>query len=437
MKRHQHHKWFTIVPAPAGALARNDPLWITLILFGWLVGLSHCSHASDDWPVWRGPTRDGIAPAGQHPPIHWDEATHVLWKTKIPGHGNSSPIIVGDQIFLTTSQASDQTQSVVSIDRKTGKRLWQTTICQGDLSPKIHRNNTHATPTIAATGNRLFACFWNNNRVELAALDHDGKIIWKKTAGQFISRYPYGYGASPCLYKDTVIVSSECEKLGSMAAFDQADGTEIWRTPRNQGTGYSSPIVQRVADRDQLLISGSSRVTSYDPHNGKEIWSIKGPWEVTCCTMVFHENIVFANGGFPRGSTIAVKADGSGKVAWSNPVKSYEQSMLAHKGYIYAVSDNGVGYCWNALTGEEMWKQRLAGPVSASPVLAGGNIYITTERGKTFVFKANPSAFEPVAENQLGDSCFASLTIVDDRIYARVGFQRDGDTQQWLYCLAR
>ena len=103
MKRHQHHEWFTIVPAPAGTLARNDPLWITLILFGWLVGLSQCSHASDDWPVWRGPTRDGIAPAGQHPPIHWDEATHVLWKTKIPGRGNSSPIIVGDQIFLTTS----------------------------------------------------------------------------------------------------------------------------------------------------------------------------------------------------------------------------------------------------------------------------------------------------------------------------------------------
>ncbi len=437
MKRHQHHKWFTIVPAPAGALARNDPLWITLILFGWLVGLSHGSHASDDWPVWRGPTRDGIAPAGQHPPIHWDEATHVLWKTKIPGRGNSSPIIVGDQIFLTTSQASDQTQSVVSIDRKTGKRLWQTTICQGNLSPKIHRNNTHATPTIAATGNRLFACFWNNNRVELAALDHDGKIIWKKTAGQFISRYPYGYGASPCLYKDTVIVSSECEKLGSMAAFDQADGTEIWRTPRNQGTGYSSPIVQRVAGRDQLLISGSSRVTSYDPHNGKEIWSVPGPWEVTCGTMVFHENIVFANGGFPRGSTIAVKADGSGKVVWSNPVKSYEQSMLAHKGYIYSVSDNGVGYCWNALTGEEMWKQRLAGPVSASPILAGDNIYITTERGKTFVFSADPQRCELVAENQLGDSCFASLTIVNDRIYIRVGFQRDGKTQQWLYCLAR
>jgi len=109
--------------------------------------------------------------------------------------------------------------------------------------------------------------------------------------------------------------------------------------------------------------------------------------------------------------------------------------MLSHQGYLYAVSDNGVGYCWNALTGKEMWKQRLAGPISASPVLADDNIYVTTERGKTFVFKADPLKFVRVAENQLGDSCFASLTIVQDRIYMRVGMQPDGDTQQWLYCL--
>jgi len=407
------------------------------LLVGCLVSLSSIATGTDDWPTWRGPTKDGIAPTDQRPPIQWDEAKHVLWKTAIPGRGHSSPVIVGNQIFLTTSQASDQTQSVLSLDRETGKQLWQTTICQGNFSPAIHRNNTHASPTIAATEDRLFATFWNDNQVVLAALDHEGDLIWKKTAGQFISRYPFGYGSSPCLYHDTVIVNSECETLGSLAAFRQSDGSEVWRTPRNQGTGYSSPIIHHVAGEDQLLLSGSSRITSYNPSNGQENWSVKGPWEVTCSTMIFHRDIVIANGGFPQGSTVAVKADGSEQVVWSNTVKAYEQSMLVHDGYVYGISDRGVGYCWDAETGREMWKQRLAGPVSASPVLAGGHLYITTERGKTFVFKPNPSRYEAVAENQLGDSCFASLTIVNDRIYIRVGFQRDGETQQWLYCLAR
>ena len=451
MKHHQHPKWCTFLAVPAATLTRSGLIWTTLFFFGWLFTLSQRSVASDDWPVWRGPNKNGIAPVKQNPPVHWDTTNNVLWKTKIPGRGHSSPVIVGDQIFLTTSQISKETQSVLSLDRATGKQLWDTTICQGNLNDSIHPNNSHASPTIAATANRLFVCFWNNNQVELAALNHKGNIIWKKTAGKFISRYPFGYGASPCLYQNMVIVSSECEQIGSLAAFNQVDGSEIWRTPRDQGTGYSSPIVLRIADRDQLLLSGSSRVTSYNPCDGQEIWSVPGPWEVTCGTMVYSKescevawpfpysrldiDMVFANGGYPRGSTVAIHAADNPDVVWRNPVKSYEQSMLSHKGYIYAVSDNGVGYCWNALTGKEMWKQRLAGPVSASPILAGDNIYITTERGKTFVFGANPERFERVAENQLGDSCFASLTIVDHRIYVRVGF--GDDSEQWLYCLAR
>ena len=432
-----------------GSTARTN--WLALCLSCCLTCLALVASSQDDWPIWRGPTKDGIAPAGQRPPTEWGANRNVLWKTAIPGKGHSSPVIVGNQIFLTTSEAANQTQSVLSIDRKTGKQLWQTTIYQGELSSKIHPNNTHASSTVAATSERVFATFWNNDRVVLVALDHDGKQLWKKTAGPFVPRYPFGYGASPCLYKNMVIVNSECEKLGTLTAFRQSDGSEVWRTPRNVGTGYSSPIVHRVAGRDQLLISGSNSVTSYDPRNGQEIWSVAGPWEVTCGTMVFSKesyavawpfpytridiDMVFASGGYPRGSTVAIPVTDEPSIRWRNPVKSYEQSMLSHQGYLYAVSDNGVGYCWNALTGKEMWKQRLAGPISASPVLAGDNIYVTTERGKTFVFKADPLKFDRVAENQLGDSCFASLTIVQDRIYMRVGMQPDGDTQQWLYCL--
>lgn len=424
------------------------------LLMAWTVTtLAQVTWATDDWPVWRGPTKDGIAAPGQQPPVQWDDRTNVLWKSKLPGRGHSSPIIVGPRIFLTTSQESKGTQSVLCLSRESGELLWETTICTGNLSTQIHPNNTHASPTIVATDDRLFANFWNNDHVELASLDHEGNLIWKKTAGKFLPKYPFGYGASPCLFQDLVIVSLECEKIGALVAFHQKDGEERWRTPCIRGTGYSSPIVQRVADRDQLLISGSWSVRSYDPKDGQPLWSVEGPWEVTCGTMVsaalplqvgwptpsipITVDLVFASGGFPRGKTLAIRASGEVGLLWSNRVKSYEQSLLVDNGFVYGVSDRGVGYCWNAATGQEMWKQRLAGPVSASPVMAGGNIYITTERGKTFVFQASPEKYIPVAENQLGQSSFASLTVVNSRIYARVGFKDDGRGNQWLYCLAR
>ena len=424
-----------------------------LVTIGVIITLAQPSRASDDWPVWRGPTKDGIASPGQQPPVHWDDRTNVRWKSKIPGRGHSSPIIVGQRIFLTTCQEAKGTQSVLCFSRESGDLLWQTTICTGNLSPQIHPNNTHASQTIVATQDRLFANFWNNDQVELASLDHDGNLIWQKTVGDFLPKYPFGYGASPCLFDDLVIVSLECEKIGALVAFHQKDGKERWRTPRDRGTGYSSPIVHRVAGRDQLLISGSWSVRSYDPKDGQPLWSVEGPWEVTCGTMVstaldlyvgwpapsipITVDLVFASGGYPRGKTLAIRASGEVELLWSNRVKSYEQSLLVNGGFVYGVSDRGVVYCWDAVTGQERWKQRLAGPISASPVMAGGNIYITTERGKTFVFQASPEKYIPVAENQLGQSSFASLTMVNSRIYARVGFQDKGQASQWLYCLAQ
>ena len=130
-------------------------------------------------------------------------------------------------------------------------------------------------------------------------------------------------------------------------------------------------------------------------------------------------------------------ADGSGKVAWRNTVKCYEQSMLAHNGYLYAVSDRGVAYCWKASDGTQMWSSRLGGNISVSPVLAGGNIYVSNERGTTFVFKANPRKFEPVARNQLGNSAFATPSICGNRIYLRIANRGSRGSQDWLYCIGK
>ena len=153
------------------------------------------SSAQDDWPVWRGPTKDGIAPGKQKPPTEWSIEQNVVWKAKVPGRGHASPTIVGNQIFLATADKGEQTQSVVCFDRKSGEQLWETEVNKGGLVSKIHPNNTHASQTIVTHNKKLFVVFNNNGGVQLAALDFDGKIAWKKQVGKFTPKYPFGFGS--------------------------------------------------------------------------------------------------------------------------------------------------------------------------------------------------------------------------------------------------
>jgi outer membrane protein assembly factor BamB len=193
--------------------------------------------------------------------------------------------------------------------------------------------------------------------------------------------------------------------------------------------------VAKVAGRDQLLISGCETLSSYNPASGKQLWSFPGTTMATCGTMVWTDNLVIASGGYPKAETICMKADGSGEVVWKNRQKCYEQSMLVHDGYVYALTDKGVAYCWRATDGQQMWRERLAGPVSSSPVLVGDTIFQTIEDGTTFVFKANPQKFELVARNQLGSTGFASPTICGNRIYIRTTVNDGRKKQGMLYSL--
>lgn len=392
--------------------------------------------AADDWKTWRGPNGNGVADKGQKLPTSWTATKNVIWKSPIPGRGHSSPIIAGNRIFLTTADTSSRTQSVLCYDRESGKPVWKKDVNQGGFEKRIHNKNTHASPTVACDGERVFAVFINHGNAQLTALSMDGKILWQKAAGGYQPKaYQFGYGPSPTIYKNTVIVSSEYEAGGFLAAFDTKTGNQVWKTRRDPVISFSSPIVANIAGRDQLLISGGKKVSSFDPASGKVIWSIPGIWTVTCGTMVWDDDVVFASGGYPTNGTIAVKADGSKKVVWKNNVKCYEQSMLVVDGYLYGVNDNGIAYCWRCKDGKEMWKKRLGGPVSSSPILAGGNIYFTNEKGTTFVYKPNPQKLVPVAKNQLGDEGFATPTICGNRLYYRSASSSGGPRQEMLFCI--
>ena len=407
----------------------------------WLASLfSICLAVSvlgqDDWQNWRGPTGNGIADQDQKPPTSWDADKNVIWKTKVPGRGHASPIVLGDKIFLATADDKAKTQSVVCFDRESGKQLWSTLIHRGKFNPRIYRTNTHASSTIATHGGRsLFVVFNNDQAAQLTKLDMDGKIVWQKKAGIFKpTRYQFGFGASPIVHESNVIVASESETEAFVAAFDVESGDEKWRIKRPSATSYSTPVVANVGGREQLLISGGREVAGYSPEDGSNLWKTSAKWSVSCGTMVWDGDLVFASGGYPTKQTLAIRGD-NGKVVWQNRVKCYEQSMLALDGHIYALSDNGIAYCWDAKDGTEKWHARMESPVSASPVLAGGHIYFTSQRGNTFVIEANPNEYKLVSKNKLGNDTYATPAFCGNRIYTRIAELERDDRQEWLYCI--
>ncbi len=390
--------------------------------------------AESDWPWWRGPSRDGHAPASAKPPTSWSATENVVWKAPLPGRGHSSPIVVGDRIFLTTADDTKQEQAVLALSRTSGKQHWRKDVSQGGF-PKLHPKNTHATPSIASDGERLFVVFCHHETVQLTVFDLEGKQLWQKVVSPFRPRrYEYGYAPSPLIYRSTVIIAAEYDGDAAIAAFDRESGKEIWRTPRPGNISYSSPVVAHVAGRDQLLMSGADQICSYEPNGGKLLWSTPGTTAATCGTIVWDGDIIFASGGYPKAETLAIKADGSGEVLWKNNKKCYEQSMLATGGHLYALTDDGVAYCFRGSDGEQLWEKRLRGPVSASPVLAGGNIYWADEMGTVYVFKPNPEQFELVSRNQLLDDSFASPAVSGNQLFLRVA-KRGGKREEFLYCL--
>jgi outer membrane protein assembly factor BamB len=393
-----------------------------------------------DWRTWRGPHGNGIAAQGPEFPTAWSESQNILWSAPVPGRGHSSPTVVGDRVVLTTADEASQVQCVVAFDRASGKQAWKADLHKGGFPPKIHVKNTHASCTVASDGERLFALFFNSEAVHVTALDLEGKKLWHANVGPLKPRqYQHGYGASPALYKSLLLVAADSDDAGGgfIAALDAKTGKMKWKATRPVKSSFSSPVVAKVAGRDQLLLTGCDLVASYDPNTGKPLWSTEATTSATAGTMVWSGDLVFGSGGWPKAGTFAVRADGSAKVVWQNPQKCYEQSMLAHEGHVYAIADSGVVFCWDATDGSEKWNARVSGKPSSSPVLAGGNLYIADERGTTTVFRADPKEYKEVARNRLGDEALATPAFCGGRIYARVAKTSGGKREEFLYCIGK
>lgn len=421
---------------------------VSLLMIALLIGLPSCGKAEQpaaplppvepvggtegfkdtDWPWWRGPTRDGIAPVGtQKPPVEWSKDRHIVWKTPIPGRGHGSAIVVGDQVFIATADVDAQEQCLICLDRATGAVKWKTVVHSGGLIVEGNKKATLASTTPACDGQRVFINFLNNRAAHATALSRDGKKLWQTKVTDYVVHQ--GYGTSPTVYESLVLVSADNKGGGAFVGLHRATGDIVWKHQRPKKPNYASPIVHRIDGKDQLIFMGCDLLTSLSPLTGKVNWEHEGATTECVSSIVTDGAHVFTSGGYPKNHVAAVRADGSKKVAWEKGTRVYVPSMLIKGGHLYAVTDAGVAVCMEAATGNEVWKGRLGGTFSSSPVLAGELIYAINEGGEGFVFKASPRDFELVAKNRLGDEVFATPTIAGGRIFLRIA-ELEGDKRQ-------
>lgn len=394
----------------------------------------------NDWPWWRGPKRDGVADAKQNPPTKWSETENVQWKAPIPGRGHGSVTVVGDQVYVATAEPDRQVQSVLCINRNTGDQIWGAEVHKGGLESKIKQGNaksSHASATVACDGKRVFVNFLNNDAIYATALDRkDGSQIWQTKISDYVIHQ--GFGSSPAIYQGLVIIAADHKGGGKIVALDRASGKTVWSIDRPKLPNYASPIILPIDGKDQLVLIGCNLVTALDPLTGKSLWETKGSTEECVTSTVTDGTHVFSTGGYPKNHVAAIRADGSGKVAWENGARVYVPSLLVYGKHLYGVQDAGVATCWDCSNGKQVWTGRLGGTFSSSPVLVGERIYATNEEGKTFIFKATPEGLNIEAENQLGNEIFATPTICGGRIYTRVTvIGKDRKRQEWLYCLEK
>ena len=374
------------------------------------------------WPRWRGPSGQGLV-TGVGYPDTWSATENVLWRTPVPGSGNSSPIVWGDYIFLTTAYGAAQRLSLLAFRRADGELLWEASAPEGRRVVGNHQKNGYASATPATDGERIYVSFGPRG---LAAYDFDGALVWHTDVGT--TEAYHGTAGSPLLYGDRLILHQDQYRGSFITALDVATGGELWRTPRAANVGWSSPIAVRVDDHDEIIVNSSRSVYAYNPDTGAELWSCRGSTYEVIPTPVVGYGMVFCSSG-RAGPTLAIWPGGTGNVtdthlAWESPRGSpFVPSPILYRERLYMVNDmQSIATSLDVVTGERVWQGRLGVArregFSASPVALGGKVFFTNDEGETFVIRA-ADEFELLHVNTLDERTLASPALVDGRWYFR------------------
>jgi outer membrane protein assembly factor BamB len=373
------------------------------------------------WPRWRGPSGQGLI-AGTGYPDRWSATQNVLWKKPVPGRGNSSPIVWGDRIFLTTAHDGGRRMSLLSYRRTDGSLLWEVDAPAG-RGESVHQKNGHASATPSTDGERVYVSFGSRG---LMAFDFTGKLVWHRDLGA-MSNY-WGTAGSPLLYKDRVILYQDQNRGSFIAAFNARTGAELWRTARDASVGWGTPAAIHAAGRDEIIVNGQYAVVAYNPDTGRELWRASGTTMEAIPTPVVGHGLVFSASG-RAGPTLAIRPGGQGDVtrshvAWSSPRGSpFVPSPVLFGNYLYMVNDmTAIATAFDAPSGRTLWQGRLGVArregFSASPVAFDGKVFFTNDDGETFVLRAGET-FELLHTNSIGEPTLASPALVDGRWYIR------------------
>lgn len=404
---------------------------------------------AENWPGWRGPTGDGIS-TEKNLPTNWSQTENIAWRTPIAGEGHSSPVIWGDCVFLTTSLTEKNERQLLCLNRLDGKTVWERVVVNTEPET-LHRLNSRASGTPATDGKHIYVAFMQAKgemitapnvgsermitpgRIVVAAYDFDGNEKWKTDVGDFISAH--GFNSCPVLFEDLVIINGDHDGDAYIVAIDRETGEERWRTMReNKTRSYVTPIIREIGDRTQMILSGSISVASYDPRTGKRHWVLDGPTEQFVASMVYNGEHVFVTGGYPEKHILAIDPKGSGNVTETHITwrtirgASYVPSPILAGEYLLVVSDGGIATCFDAKSGDELWRERLAGDQSSSPVLADGIVYFFSDRGEATLVRPGDE-FEVVANNRLDEPISSSPAISQGQIFVR--------THEALYCIGK
>lgn len=390
---------------------------------------------AEDWPEFRGPGAQGHS-AAKGLPLTWSATENIVWRSELPGTGWSSPVVIGDRIYLTTAvvtsgedvPSADRSLRALAISAADGKVIWDKEVFSqpGASAPRIHNKNSHASPTLVHQDGRLYTHFGHAGTACLEA--ESGKVVW--STREFAYQPVHGAGSSPVIADDLLIFSADGAANPGVIALDKGTGKLRWRFDRVSGAkrpfSFCTPLLVDVGGTRQLISPGSGVVNALDPRTGSEIWRAMYDQGYSVVPRpVFAHGMVFFSTGYDAPVAMAVRADGKGDVtethvAW-RVTKSAPRnaSMIVVGDLLYMVADNGVLSCLDAKTGEEHFQERCTGPISASPVHAEGRLYFLDEAGLCVVVKAGVRTFEVLARNDLKERALASPSVIGSDVLIR------------------
>ncbi len=409
--------------------------------------------AQDNWPQFRGP--GGSGSSAKPLPVKWDEKTNIIWMAEIPGRGWSSPIIWGDQVFVT-AVLNDKTPpsrpglyvqdligkippgehvwKLVCLDFNSGKILWDRTVHQGKPNGPIHIKNSYASETPATDGKHVFVYFGN---LGVSCFDMAGKHVWTRKLETVRTKLGWGTAASPIVHGEHVYIVNDNEDKSYLLALNKTTGAEVWKTPRDETSNWGTPFVWQTKDRTEIVTAGVNRVRSYDL-SGKQLWELKGMSIISIPTPFAGPDLLYVTSGYVLDFTrpvFAIKPGATGDIsltgketsnahiAWTQKLAGpYHPTPVYHDGYLYVLLDKGFLSCYDAKTGREVYaKQRIhpnADKFTASPVAADGKIYCLSEDGETYVIRGGEK-FEVLSRNPLNEMTLATPALARGDIVIR------------------